>query len=161
MKGTIVTRARFDWRQPHHWLAFGFGAGLAPWAPGTMGTLVAIPLYLLLQGLSPGTYLLLLIGLFLIGLWACDKAARELGGGDPGAIVWDEILGYLVTMALAPPGWIWILLGLVLFRFFDILKPWPIGPLDRRVTGGLGILLDDLIAGAMAWCLLQAVALWR
>ena len=161
MKGTIVTRARFDWRRPHHWLAFGFGAGLAPWAPGTMGTLVAIPLYLLLQGLSPGTYLLLLIGLFLIGLWACDKAARELGGGDPGAIVWDEILGYLVTMALAPPGWIWILLGLVLFRFFDILKPWPIGPLDRRVTGGLGILLDDLIAGAMAWCLLQAVALWR
>ena len=161
MKGTIVTRARFDWRRPHHWLAFGFGAGLAPWAPGTMGTLVAIPLYLLLQGLSPGVYLLLLIGLFLIGLWACDKAARELGGGDPGAIVWDEILGYLVTMALAPPGWIWILLGLVLFRFFDILKPWPIGPLDRRVTGGLGILLDDLIAGAMAWCLLQAVALWR
>lgn len=161
MKGTIVTRARFDWRRPHHWLAFGFGAGLAPWAPGTMGTLVAIPLYLLLQGLSPGTYLLLLVGLFLIGLWACDKTARELGGGDPGAIVWDEILGYLVTMALAPPGWIWILLGLVLFRFFDILKPWPIGPLDRRVTGGLGILLDDLIAGAMAWCLLQAVALWR
>ena len=101
MKGTIVTRARFDWRRPHHWLAFGFGAGLAPWAPGTMGTLVAIPLYLLLQGLSPGTYLLLLVGLFLIGLWACDKTARELGGGDPGAIVWDEILGYLVTMALA------------------------------------------------------------
>ena len=125
-----------------------------------MGTLVAIPFYLLLQGLPPGVYLLVLVGLFLIGLWACDKTARDLGGGDPGALVWDEILGYLVTMALAPPGWAWILLGLVLFRFFDILKPWPIGPLDRRVTGGFGILLDDLVAGAMAWCLLQAVALW-
>ena len=160
MGAPAARRPGFDWRRPHHWLAFGFGAGLVPWAPGTMGTLVAIPLYLLLQGLSPGVYLLVLVGLFLIGLWACDKTARELGGGDPGAIVWDEILGYLVTMALAPPGWAWILLGLVLFRFFDILKPWPIGPLDRRVTGGLGILLDDLVAGAMAWCLLQAVALW-
>ena len=161
MGASSVERPGFDWRRPHHWLAFGFGAGLVPWAPGTVGTLVAIPFYLLLQGLPPGAYILVLVGLFLIGLWACDKTARELGGGDPGAIVWDEILGYLVTMALAPPGWIWILLGLVLFRFFDILKPWPIGPLDRRVTGGLGILLDDLIAGAMAWCLLQAVALWR
>ena len=160
MGAPTAERPVFDWRRPHHWLAFGFGAGLAPLAPGTLGTLVAVPLYLLLQGLSPGAYLLVLVGLFLIGLWACDKTARELGGGDPSAIVWDEILGYLVTMALAPPGWTWILLGLILFRFFDILKPWPIGPLDRRVKGVLGILLDDLVAGAMAWVLIQALHHW-
>jgi phosphatidylglycerophosphatase A len=160
MGAPATGRPVFDWRRPHHWLAFGFGAGLAPWAPGTAGTFAAIPLYLLLQGLSPGTYLLVLVGLFLIGLWACDKAARELGGGDPGAIVWDEILGYLVTMALSPPGWTWLLLGLVLFRLLDILKPWPIGPLDRRVKGGLGILLDDLVAGAMAWGLMQGLHFW-
>jgi len=159
MNGPTAAHSCFDWRRPHHWLAFGFGAGLAPWAPGTAGTLAAIPLYLLLERLSPWVYLLILVALFLLGLWACGKTAQELGGGDPGAIVWDEILGYLVTMALAPSGWTWILLGLVLFRFFDILKPWPIGPLDRRVTGGLGILLDDLVAGALAWCLLQAVAM--
>jgi phosphatidylglycerophosphatase A len=156
MGAPTAERPVFDWRRPHHWLAFGFGAGLAPLAPGTLGTLVAVPLYLL----SPGAYLLVLVGLFLIGLWACDKTARELGGGDPGAIVWDEIIGYLVTMALAPPGWTWILLGLILFRFFDILKPWPIGPLDRRVKGVLGILLDDLVAGAMAWVLIQALHHW-
>lgn len=148
-------RPRWDWRRPHQWLAFGFGAGLSPWAPGTVGTLVAIPPYLVLQALPPLGYLLVLALMFLVGLWACDKTARELGASDPGAIVWDEILGYLVTMALAPPGWTWILLGFILFRLFDILKPWPIGALDRRVKGGLGILLDDLVAGGMAWGLLQ------
>ncbi len=150
-------KPRWDWRRPHHWIAFGFGAGLSPLAPGTAGTLAAIPLYLVLQALSPLGYLLVLVVLFVVGLWACDKTARELGANDPGAIVWDEILGFLVTMALAPPGWIWILLGFILFRLFDILKPWPIGALDRRLKGGLGILLDDLVAGLMAWGLLQLV----
>lgn len=162
IRGEAVTgvpriRPNFDWRRPHHWIAFGFGAGLSPLAPGTAGTLAAIPLYLVLQDLSPLGYLLVLAVFFLIGLWACDKTAHELGGGDPGAIVWDEILGYLVTMALAPPGWIWILLGFVLFRLIDILKPWPIGKLDQRVKGGIGILLDDIAAGVMAWGLMQGV----
>ncbi|MGB4333285.1 MAG: phosphatidylglycerophosphatase A [Chromatiaceae bacterium] len=150
-------RPLWDWRRPHHWIAFGFGAGLSPLAPGTAGTLIAIPLYLVLQVLPPLGYLLVLAILFLVGLWACDKTARELSASDPGAIVWDEILGFLVTMALAPPGWIWILLGFILFRLFDILKPWPIGALDRRIKGGLGILLDDLVAGLMAWGILHLV----
>lgn len=150
-------KPRWDWRRPHHWIAFGFGAGLSPLAPGTVGTLAAIPLYLVLQALSPLGYLLVLAVMFLVGLWACDKTARELGASDPGAIVWDEIIGFLVTMAQAPPGWIWILLGFILFRLFDILKPWPIGALDQRIKGGLGILLDDLVAGVMAWGLLQLV----
>jgi len=154
-KGRIVLN--FDWRRPHHWIAYGFGSGLSPWAPGTAGTLAAVPLYLVLQPLPLTWYLAVLLGFFLAGIWACGKTARELGAHDPSAIVWDEFLGYLVTMAAAPPGWVWILLGFALFRFFDILKPWPIGELDRRVRGGLGVILDDLLAGVMAWVVMRAI----
>jgi phosphatidylglycerophosphatase A len=146
----------FDWRRPHHWLAYGFGSGLSPWAPGTVGTLAAVPLYLLLQPLPVGWYLAVLSALFLIGIWACGRTAAELKAHDPSAIVWDEFLGFLLTMTAAPPGWIWILGGFVLFRFFDILKPWPIRELDQRVRGGLGVILDDLLAGVMAWAVLRA-----
>ncbi|MEA3273693.1 MAG: phosphatidylglycerophosphatase A [Pseudomonadota bacterium] len=154
-KGRI--KPDFDWRKPHHWLAYGFGSGLSPWAPGTAGTLAAIPLYLLLRPLPVTWYLAVLLGLFLIGIWACGKTARELNAHDPAPIVWDEFLGYLLTMTAAPTGWVWVVLGFVLFRFFDILKPWPILELDRRVHGGLGVILDDLLAGLMAWAVLQAL----
>ncbi len=150
---------RFDWRRPHHWLAYGLGSGLAPWAPGTAGTLAAVPLYLLLQPLPLPWYLAMLLAFLLLGVWACDKTARELKVHDPSAIVWDEFLGYLLTMTAAPPGWVWVVLGFALFRFFDILKPWPIRELDRRVKGGLGVMLDDLAAGIMAWAVLQSVAM--
>lgn len=146
----------FGWRRPHHWLAYGLGAGLFPWAPGTMGTLVAIPLYLLLRPLPLLGYLGVLLALFLLGVWACGKTARELGARDPSAIVWDEILGFLLAMTAVPPGWPWLLAGFALFRGFDILKPWPIGLLDKRLRGGLGIMLDDIAAGALTWVLLQA-----
>ncbi len=148
----------FDWRRPHHWLAYGFGSGLAPWAPGTFGTLAAIPLYLLLVPLPLIWYLAVLVPLFLIGVWACGKTNTELGVQDASAIVWDEILGYLITMIAAPAGWHWILVGFVLFRLFDILKPWPISMLDRSVHGGLGVMLDDIVAGLMAFALLQLLA---
>lgn len=151
-------RPRFDWRRPHHWLAFGFGAGLVPWAPGTAGTLAAVPLYLLLQPLPLGWYLAALAGLTLVGIWAVDKTQRELAAHDPGAIVWDEVLGYLLTMAAAPPGWVWAAIGFALFRVFDIWKPWPIREVDRRVPGGLGVILDDLVAGLFALGVLQAAA---
>lgn len=146
----------FDWRRPHHWLAYGFGSGLAPWAPGTAGTLAAVPLYLLLRPLPLTWYLAVLMVFFLAGIWACGKTARELNVHDPSAIVWDEFLGYLVTMAAAPAGWVWILVGFVLFRLFDILKPWPIRELDHGIGGGLGIMLDDLVAGVFAGLLLLA-----
>jgi phosphatidylglycerophosphatase A len=126
--------------------------------PGTAGTLVAVPLYLLLRPLPPIGYLGLLLILFPIGIWACAKTEKELQAKDPSTIVWDEALGFLLAMTAAPPGWPWILVGFVLFRFFDILKPWPIRVLDRKVRGGLGIMLDDLLAGAMAWLLLQTGA---
>jgi phosphatidylglycerophosphatase A len=139
-----------DMSNPIHLLAFGFGSGLLPKAPGTYGTLVGIPIYLLIEPL-PLTYYAALVGLaFIIGIWLCEVTSRDLGVHDHGGIVWDEIVGYLVTMVFAPTGWIWLLLGFLLFRFFDILKPWPIRWIDKQVRGGFGIMVDDLIAGVFA-----------
>ena len=147
-------------RHPLGLLGFGFGSGLAPVAPGTAGTLAAIPLYLLLKDLPLAGYLAVVALLFLIGLPVCAHAARRLGVHDHPAIVWDEIVGYLVTMIAAPPGLGWIVAGFVLFRFFDILKPWPIRWCDHRVSGGFGIMLDDLLAGMISAGLLQFGARW-
>jgi len=152
---TTDPRARPDLRQPLHLLAFGFGSGLSPWAPGTMGTLVAVPLYLVLSLLPLWGYLAATAVVALVGIGICGWSAARLGVHDHPGIVWDEIAGYLVTMILAPAGLPWIVAGFVLFRLFDILKPWPIGWLDRRVGGGLGIMLDDLVAGFFAFCCLQ------
>lgn len=148
-------RHRFDWRSPHHWVAYGGGSGLSRWAPGTAGTLAAVPLYLLIQPLPLAWYLAAVLGCFLLGVWACGKTAQELGVSDPSPIVWDEIVGFLVTMTAAPSGWRWVLVGFALFRLFDIWKPWPVSVLDRGVSGGLGIMLDDLAAGLLAWVILH------
>ncbi|MGD2056875.1 MAG: phosphatidylglycerophosphatase A [Gammaproteobacteria bacterium] len=145
-------------RHPLGFLGFGFGSGLAPVAPGTAGTLAAVPLYLLLKDLPFAGYLAVVALLFLLGLPVCAHAARQLGMHDHPAIVWDEIVGYLVTMICAPPGLVWIVAGFVLFRFFDILKPWPIRWCDRRVHGGFGIMLDDFLAGVFSAGLLQVSA---
>ena len=142
-------------RSPTLLLAFGFGTGLAKKAPGTVGTLVGIPFYLLLTPLSIEMYLAVVLLLFVVGIGLCDRASHFLGVPDHGGIVWDEIVGYLVTMTFAPCTWYWLLAGFVLFRFFDILKPWPISWLDREIHGGLGIMLDDLLAGIFA-----GLALW-
>ena len=144
-----------------HLLAFGLGAGCSPRAPGTMGTLLAVGLYLPLSRLPLSAYLAVLVVVVVAGVWICDKASRDLGVHDHPGIVWDEIAGFLLTMVAAPAGWIWILVGFGLFRLFDIWKPWPIGWLDRRVQGGLGIMLDDLVAGVFAAGGLQLLGLWR
>jgi phosphatidylglycerophosphatase A len=141
-------------------LALGFGSGLLPKAPGTAGTLAAIPVYLLVQPLAWPSYLALTAVLFVAGIAICAHTAARLGVHDHPGIVWDEIVGYLVTMTLAPAGWPWIATGFVLFRFFDVLKPWPIRWCDRQVHGGFGIMLDDLIAGAFAACVLQLLAVY-
>jgi len=132
------------------WLAQGFGTGRAPRAPGTVGTLPGIGFYLLLAPLGWGVYLLATLVLFALGIALCDRAARLLGRDDPPSVVWDEIVGYLVTMSAVPPSLGAIVAGFVAFRVFDIWKPGPIGWLDRRVPGGLGIMLDDLVAGLFA-----------
>jgi phosphatidylglycerophosphatase A len=145
-------------RNPVHFLAFGLGSGAAPVAPGTFGTLAAVPLYLLLAQLSLPQYLLVLVLAFAVGIWLCDRTSRDLGVHDHGGIVWDEFVGFWLTMVAAPPGWQWLLLGFLLFRLFDILKPFPIGYFDRQVQGGFGIMLDDAIAGSFAWFCLQLLA---
>ncbi len=143
---------------PFHFFAFGFGSGLMPRAPGTWGTLAAVPLYLLIQDWILLHYLPLVILLAVLGFWICDVAAIDLKVHDHPAIVWDEIVGFLITMIAAPAGWGWIVLGFVLFRLFDILKPWPIGWVDSKVKGGFGIMLDDILAGLMALGCLQLLA---
>ncbi len=143
---------------PIHLLAFGFGSGVMPKAPGTWGTLVAVPIFLLLQDLPMMAYLVVVLFTAVVGVWLCHVAAKDLGVHDHPGIVWDEIVGYLITMIAAPPGWLWLLIGFVLFRLFDILKPWPIRAIDHGVDGGLGIMLDDILAGVMALACLQLLA---
>ncbi len=138
---------RLNLAHPLHFLALGFGAGLARRAPGTFGTLAAIPVYFLVQLLPLPGYALVTAIMALAGIAICGRAAHDLGVHDHPSIVWDEVVGYLITMFAAPPGWAWVVGGFVAFRFFDILKPWPIRVLDRRIGGGLGIMLDDVVAG--------------
>ena len=147
------------WKKPLHLVAFGFGAGLSPYAPGTAGTFVGALLYLAMAGLPILWYLACVAFLFGVGIGLCAASARELGVHDHPAIVWDEIVGLLITMTAAPQGWVWLGLGIVAFRVFDILKPWPIRLLDRNVGGGLGIMLDDAVAGLLGLALLQALHL--
>ncbi|MDP2391816.1 MAG: phosphatidylglycerophosphatase A [Methylococcaceae bacterium] len=140
---------------PVLFLAFGFGSGLAKKAPGTFGTLAAVPLYLaLVQAQSLMVYSVVTLLVILVGVWICGQAAEKLGEHDFGGIVWDEIAGFLVTMCLVPFTWQAVALGFILFRVFDIVKPWPIRWIDRQVHGGLGIMLDDVLAGVFAGGLL-------
>ena len=149
-----------DLRKPSHLLAFGFGSGLAPYAPGTFGTLVGIPFFMLVSAVSLPIYLVLTALMFLVGVVVCERCSRDLGVHDHGGIVWDEIVGFLVTMIAVPLEWHWLLSGFLLFRFFDILKPWPIRWFDRHVSGGFGIMLDDVIAGLFALGCQHLLILW-
>ncbi len=151
---TEIGRHKFTPKQimtdPVLFLAFGFGSGLAKKAPGTFGTLAAVPLYLPLAQTGQMTYWVVTVLASLLGIWICGKAAEKLGEHDFCGIVWDEIAGLLVTLAFVPFSWQALLAGFVLFRFFDIVKPWPIRWIDQKVSGGLGIMLDDIIAGLFA-----------
>ncbi|HIA58595.1 MAG TPA: phosphatidylglycerophosphatase A [Gammaproteobacteria bacterium] len=138
------------------WVAMGFGSGSSPVAPGTMGSLAAIPLYLLARPLPLGWYGLLVLFMAVAGVWLCGVAAEQMGEHDHPGIVWDEIVGMFIALALVPPTAsglrlaAYVVVGFVLFRVFDILKPWPISWLDQHVPGGLGIMLDDVAAGFVA-----------
>ncbi|MGF1847996.1 phosphatidylglycerophosphatase A [Vibrio lentus] len=151
-------------KNPWHLLATGFGSGLSPIIPGTMGTLASIPFYLLLVQLPFPIYVILVVVSCIIGIKICQVTSDDMGVHDHGSIVWDEFAGFWITMGLVPllgipvNDWKWLLAGFVLFRFFDMVKPWPIGWLDKRVHGGLGIMIDDIVAGIMAAISLYAVA---
>lgn len=141
---------------PIYFLAFGFGSGALPYAPGTWGTIAAIPIYLLLQNLAVIPYIIIVLLASLVGIWLCDVTEKATGIHDDSRIVWDEICGYLLTMLAAPKGWMWIIIGFVLFRIFDIWKPWPIRWVDKHAPGGLGVMVDDLLAAIYALMLIQA-----
>lgn len=148
---------------PAGWIATALGAGLSPKAPGTAGSLVALlPWWLLLRDLPFGWYAVVLVAGFFFGAWACDVACKRLGMHDHGALVWDEVIGMWITLFAAPRSplpWMagYMLVGFALFRLFDIWKPWPIRVADRRVHGGFGVMLDDVIAGVYALIVLQAI----
>lgn len=145
-------------RNPRHFLAFGMGAGLARRAPGTWGTLAACPWCVLAWwGLPVWAYGALLLAAALVGVWLCDTVARDLRVHDHGGIVWDEWVGYGLGLFALPPAWYWPLAAFALFRLLDIAKPWPIRWCDRHVHGGVGIMLDDILAGVLAAAVLHAV----
>ena len=146
-------------KNPWHFLSLGFGSGLLPFMPGTWGTVAAIPVYLIICWLPTNYYLLIVALATIFGFWLCGHTARALETHDHPSIVWDEIVGYLLTMTAVPIKWNWIVLGFILFRIFDIWKPWPIKWVDNRIRNGIGIVLDDLLAGVYAWLLLHFIIL--
>ena len=144
-------------RSLSQFMAFGFGSGLSPKAPGTAGTVVAIPIYLLACELGLVGYSLFVLAACLFGVWVCGKASKELGVHDHPGIVWDEFAGYWITMWALPTSWFTVISGFALFRFFDVLKPWPIRFYDRNLEGGLGIMLDDILAGVFSCAILHGI----
>jgi phosphatidylglycerophosphatase A len=142
---------------PVLFLAFGFGSGLVKKAPGTCGTLAAVPLYCALAQSGHLIYSAFTVIAAIAGCWICGKAAEKLGEHDFNGIVWDEIAGFLISLWFIPFSWKGVIIGFALFRFFDIVKPWPIKWADRKVQGGLGIMLDDVLAGVFANVLLLTI----
>lgn len=133
----------------------GLGLGLAPRAPGTFGTLLGIPIFWLCRDFGWPLYVTLLFLIFVIGVWSAQRAEKDLGRHDAGQVVIDEVLGYMVTMFLAPAlplNWLW---GFVFFRLFDIVKPWPVSWADKKIPGALGVMADDVLAGLYAWLVMR------
>lgn len=153
----IISRLRLS--NPWHLLAVGFGSGLSPVMPGTAGSLAAIPFwYFLIQLPQELYYLMVLLGICL-GVYLCHRTAKDMGVHDHGSIVWDEFIGMWITLVAIPNHhWQWIAIGFVAFRVFDIWKPWPIRWFDRNVRGGMGIMVDDIVAGVISAALIFAVA---
>ena len=144
-------------RSPVHWFAFGLGVGLLPGAPGTWGSLLGVALYWLLPPVPVMATVAALLVLFVFGVWICGLSARRLGVHDHRGIVFDEILGVLIVASVVPRSWPWLLAAFAAFRLFDIWKPWPIRDVDHSVSGGLGIMLDDVLAAVYA-ALLMALS---
>jgi phosphatidylglycerophosphatase A len=156
---TLRPDLKFLFAHPAHLIAFGFGSGLAPKAPGTVGTLLGWPLFWLVVAVVPDlpNQLILLIAGFLLGVWACGKTGRALGVADHGGMVWDEIVAFALVLLFTPPGWMWAGIAFLLFRFFDIIKPWPIRLADRHLKNGFGVMFDDLLAAGYALALIKGL----
>lgn len=146
-------------RHPAGWIATGFGSGLSPLAPGTVGSAVALLPWLWLRTLPLPAYMASVLLAFALGVWASAWVVRRSGVQDPQLVVWDEFVGLWIALIAAPQGWYWMLAGFALFRLFDIWKPWPVSWADEKIKGGLGVMFDDVIAGGYALIVMQLVAL--
>jgi phosphatidylglycerophosphatase A len=151
--------AKFLWQHPQHLLALGFGSGLMRYAPGTFGTLVGIGLYAACAGQLLWIKLALITFLFLIGIPICGNTGKALGEDDHGSIVWDEIVAIMLVLTFTPLHWLWWLVAFILFRLFDIVKPFPIRQIERKVGGGFGVMLDDLLAAIYVIIIIQILTL--
>ncbi len=143
---------------PMHCLSLGLGCGLSPLAPGTIGTLLGVPIYLLIMDIGVLFYLSIVLVIIGVGTAVAEYTSEALGGRDHRAIVIDEIAGFLVACISLPSGWVYLLLAFVLFRIFDIVKPWPVDFIDQQVKGGVGIMADDLMAGLYTLLCIQLLA---
>lgn len=151
-------KARLHMSNPIHLLATGFGSGLSPIMPGTMGSLVAIPFWLLLVMLPLPLYILVLMVSVLLGTYLCQRTSQAMGVHDHGSIVWDEFVGMWLTLVAVPVvSWQWVLAGFLVFRILDMCKPWPISWFDRNIHGGFGIMVDDIVAGVLAAVILYGL----
>ena len=156
----IIARptAGFTFSHPAHFIALGFGAGLSRVVPGTVGTLVAFPLWWLMGGgYEPPVLLAILAALFLVGVWACERTGRDLGVADHGAMCWDEIVAFLLVLAIVPEEPVWEAAAFFLFRIFDVLKPPPIRQAEMRFKGGFGVMFDDILAAGYTLVVLAVV----
>jgi len=152
--------ATLAYSHPAHLISLGFGIGLIPFMPGTLGTLAAWPLGWLMHDLSPALVFPLILLLFIVGVWACGVTGRRLGIHDHNGMVWDEIVAFLLILAIVPGALVWQAAAFVVFRFFDILKPPPIRWFERRYTGGFGVMFDDLIAAGYTLLVLAIAKRW-
>ena len=150
---------KFLFKHPANFLALGFGSGLAQKAPGTFGTIVGLPLYWLLSGYTFYIQLLLITIAFIAGIYICDVAGKLIGVSDHGSIVWDEIVAMMLVLTITPNTFIWWIVAFLLFRLFDIWKPFPINLCDAKLKGGFGVMIDDLIAAFYAMIIIK-VTLW-
>jgi phosphatidylglycerophosphatase A len=150
---------KFLLAHPAHLVAFGFGTGLAPKAPGTVGTLLGLPLFWLVVAIAQDlpNQIIFLIATFLLGIWACGRTGRALGVADHGGMVWDEIVAFALVLLFTPAGWLWIAVAFALFRLFDILKPWPIRLADTHFKSGFGVMFDDLLAALYAIAIIKGL----
>lgn len=149
------------WNNPLHFIACGFGIGTFPIAPGTAATLATIPLCIILSRYNIWIYSVIVAIMVIMGVWLCGKTNKDFGTEDHPAAVWDEIACFPACFIALPMHWHAIVLGFVLFRFFDIIKPGPIGWIDRRIHGGIGVMLDDLAAAAATWIVLALIYMWQ
>ena len=155
MLGNQEEKIKKTFTNPWYFLALGFGSGLSPKAPGTMGSLVALPFYYLFQWLGIWVHLGIVVFSTLFGIWLCGKVAEDMQVKDPSSIVWDEFVGMWITLLFLPSGLHWLVVAFCLFRLFDILKPWPVGWIDKNLSGGAGIMLDDVAAGVISLLIIQ------